>query len=110
MAVQYTLQPVLPIPNTRTSDPPRPFTSVNLCLRPPSSEPQPPIEIQSGQSITYSTTSFDPNKGFQSQLQIRIGPGKYLKHLISLFRRKKLLGKSFLAFYWLPYSFLFTPL
>ena len=77
MAVQYTLQPVLPIPNTRTSDPPRPFTSVNLCLRPPSSEPQPPIEIQSGQSITYSTTSFDPNKGFQSQLQIRIGPGKY---------------------------------
>lgn len=74
VAVQYTLQPVLPIPNTRTSDPPRPFTSVNLCLRPPSSEPQPPIEIQSGQSITYSTTSFDPNKGFQSQLQIRIGP------------------------------------
>ena len=96
MAVQYTLQPVLPVPNTRTSDPPRPFTSVNLCLRPPSSEPQPPIEIQSGQSITYSTSSFDPNKGFQSQLQIRIGPGDYTPHLN--FKKYKKQTLFFLAF------------
>ncbi|XP_063243192.1 uncharacterized protein LOC134542678 isoform X2 [Bacillus rossius redtenbacheri] len=55
---------------------PRSYTSVNLTLRAPSSEPQPPIDIQSaGSSLTYSTSSFDPRQGYQSQLQIRIGPG-----------------------------------
>nr|CAD7399842.1 unnamed protein product [Timema cristinae] len=56
---------------------PRSSTSVNLTLRPPSSEPQPPIDIHSaGTSLTYSTSSYDPQQGFQSQLQIRIGPGR----------------------------------
>lgn len=54
----------------------RSYTSVNLTLRPPSSEPQPPIDIRSaGSSLTYSTCSYDSRQGFQSQLQIRIGPG-----------------------------------
>lgn len=54
----------------------RSYTSVSLTLRPPSSEPQPPIDIRSaGSSLTYSTCSFDPRQGFQSQLQISIGPG-----------------------------------
>ncbi|XP_021936794.1 TGF-beta-activated kinase 1 and MAP3K7-binding protein 3-like isoform X2 [Zootermopsis nevadensis] len=54
----------------------RSYTSVNLTLRPPSSEPQPPIDIRSaGSSLTYSTCSYDPRQGFQSQLQICIGPG-----------------------------------
>ncbi|PNF43498.1 hypothetical protein B7P43_G09323 [Cryptotermes secundus] len=53
----------------------RSYTSVNLTLRPPSSEPQPPIDIRSaGSSLTYSTCSYDPRQGFQSQLQICIGP------------------------------------
>lgn len=54
----------------------RSYTSVNLTLRPPSSEPQPPIDIRSaGSGLTYSTCSYDSRQGFQSQLQIRIGPG-----------------------------------
>ncbi|KAL2713658.1 TGF-beta-activated kinase 1 and MAP3K7-binding protein 3-like isoform X1 [Vespula squamosa] len=53
----------------------RSYTSVSLTLRPPSSEPQPPIDIRSqGSSLTYSTSSLDP-RGFQSRLQISIGPG-----------------------------------
>ncbi|XP_015598783.1 TGF-beta-activated kinase 1 and MAP3K7-binding protein 2 isoform X2 [Cephus cinctus] len=53
----------------------RSYTSVSLTLRPPSSEPQPPIDIRSqGSSLTYSTSSVDP-RGFQSRLQISIGPG-----------------------------------
>ncbi|XP_034951597.1 TGF-beta-activated kinase 1 and MAP3K7-binding protein 2 isoform X3 [Chelonus insularis] len=52
----------------------RSYTSVSLTLRPPSSEPQPPIDIRSkGSSLTYSTSSSDP-RGFQSRLQISIGP------------------------------------
>lgn len=55
---------------------PRSYTSVNLTLRPPTSEPQPPIDIRSaGTSLTYSTSSYDPRQGFQSQLRISIGPG-----------------------------------
>ena len=55
---------------------PRSYTSVNLTLRPPSSEPQPPIDITSqNSSLTYSTSSFDPQKGLQSRLQITVGPG-----------------------------------
>ncbi|XP_022916801.2 TGF-beta-activated kinase 1 and MAP3K7-binding protein 2 isoform X2 [Onthophagus taurus] len=54
---------------------PRSFTSVNLTLRPPSSEPQPPIDITSqNSSLTYSTSSFDPQKGLQSKVQITVGP------------------------------------
>lgn len=68
-----------PVPHFLSNPPPqqsRSYTSVNLTLRPPSSEPQPPIDIRSaGSSLTYSTCSYDPRQGFQSQLQIRIGPG-----------------------------------
>ncbi|GJQ72402.1 putative zinc ion binding protein [Trypoxylus dichotomus] len=54
---------------------PKSYTSVNLTLRPPSSEPQPPIDITSQNScLTYSTSSFDPYKGLQSRLQITVGP------------------------------------
>ncbi|XP_046753620.1 TGF-beta-activated kinase 1 and MAP3K7-binding protein 2-like isoform X2 [Diprion similis] len=57
------------------TDTSRSYTSVSLTLRPPSSEPQPPINIRShGSSLTYSTSSVDP-RGFQSRLQISIGPG-----------------------------------
>ncbi|PSN34468.1 hypothetical protein C0J52_07566 [Blattella germanica] len=70
---------VSPQPHYMRNPPPqqtRSYTSVNLTLRPPSSEPQPPIDIRSaGSSLTYSTCSYDPQQGFQSQLQIRIGPG-----------------------------------
>ncbi|KAF5302595.1 hypothetical protein FQA39_LY10213 [Lamprigera yunnana] len=54
----------------------RSYTSVNLTLRPPSTEPQPPIDITSqNSSLTYSTSSFDSQKGLQSRLQITVGPG-----------------------------------
>lgn len=54
---------------------PKSYTSVNLTLRPPSSEPQPPIDITSQNScLTYSTSSYDPHKGLQSRLQITVGP------------------------------------
>lgn len=53
----------------------RSYTSVNLTLRPPSSEPQPPIDITSkNSSLTYSTSSFDRQNGLQSKLQITVGP------------------------------------
>ncbi|XP_066255524.1 TGF-beta-activated kinase 1 and MAP3K7-binding protein 2 isoform X1 [Euwallacea similis] len=55
---------------------PRSFTSVNLTLRPPSVTPQDPIDITSqNSSLTYSTSSFDREKGLQSRLQITVGPG-----------------------------------
>ncbi|KYB26139.1 TAK1-associated binding protein 2 isoform B [Tribolium castaneum] len=55
---------------------PRSYTSVNLTLRPPSSEPQAPIDITSqNSSLTYSTRSYDSQKGLQSRLQITVGPG-----------------------------------
>lgn len=64
-------QPWLPEPQS-----PRSYTSVNLTLRPPSSEPQAPIDITSqNASLTYSTSSFDSQKGLQSRLQITVGPG-----------------------------------
>jgi hypothetical protein len=75
--VRSALQ-VSPSPHYLCSPPQqaRSYTSVNLTLRPPSSEPQPPIDIRSaGSSLTYSTCSYDSRQGFQSQLQIRIGPG-----------------------------------
>ncbi|XP_066597356.1 TGF-beta-activated kinase 1 and MAP3K7-binding protein 2 isoform X2 [Prorops nasuta] len=61
--------------STARTDQTRSYTSVSLTLRPPSSEPQAPIDIRSqGSSLTYSTSSLDP-RGFQSRLQISIGPG-----------------------------------
>lgn len=53
-----------------TTEQSRSFTSVSLTLRPPSSEAQSPI----GSSLTYSTSSSNP-RGFQSRVQISIGPG-----------------------------------
>ncbi|KAL0275341.1 UNVERIFIED_CONTAM: hypothetical protein PYX00_003215 [Menopon gallinae] len=74
VAVECSLQQI-PFDGQLNRDQTRSFTSVSLCLRPPSSEPQSLIEIQSGQSLTYTTSSYDPKKGYQSQLQIRIDPG-----------------------------------
>lgn len=55
---------------------PRSYTSVNLTLRTPTSEPQPPIDICSANSsLTYTTSSFDSRQGLQSRLQITVGPG-----------------------------------
>lgn len=55
---------------------PRSYTSVNLTLRPPTAEPQAPIDITSqNSSLTYSTSTFDSQKGLQSRLQITVGPG-----------------------------------
>lgn len=55
---------------------PRSYTSVNLMLRPPSTEPQAPIDITSqNSSLTYTTSSFDSQKGLASRLQITVGPG-----------------------------------
>lgn len=69
-------EPLLAIGKAGTQiDHTRSYTSVSLTLRPPASEPQPPIDIRSeGSSLTYSTSSLDP-RGFQSRLQISIGPG-----------------------------------
>lgn len=54
---------------------PRSYTSVNLTLRPPTSVPQAPIDITSqNSSLTYSTSTFDSQKGLQSRLQITVGP------------------------------------
>lgn len=73
---QLSLEPTAPF--ARNADCcSRPFTRVNLVLRTPSSEPQPPIDIAStaGGGLTYSSCSYDPRQGFQSRLQISIGPG-----------------------------------
>ncbi|XP_053974943.1 TGF-beta-activated kinase 1 and MAP3K7-binding protein 3 isoform X3 [Hylaeus volcanicus] len=69
-------EPVVNVENTGPQiDHTRSYTSVSLTLRPPSSEPQPPIDIRSqGSSLTYSSSSLDP-RGFQSRLQISIGAG-----------------------------------
>ncbi|KAF5291418.1 hypothetical protein FQR65_LT01729 [Abscondita terminalis] len=68
------LTPQMPWCQDPTSQ--RSYTSVNLTLRPPSAEPQPPIDITSqNASLTYSTSSFDSQKGLQSRLQITVGPG-----------------------------------
>lgn len=65
-----------PIPFSSDVTSPRSFTSVNLTLRPPTSTPQDPIDITSqNSSLTYSTSSFDREKGLQSRLQITVGPG-----------------------------------
>lgn len=57
----------------------RSYTSVSLTLRPPSSDPQAPIDIRSqGSSLTYSSSSLDP-RGFESRLQISISPGNVSK-------------------------------
>ena len=70
----YT-EPYMNVNPSIQGDQTRSFTSVSLTLRPPSSERQPPIDIRSqGSSLTYSTSSSDP-RGFQSRVQIRIGPG-----------------------------------
>ncbi|CAH1129098.1 unnamed protein product [Ceutorhynchus assimilis] len=64
-------------PNPFLPDPasPRSFTSVNLTLRQPTSTPQDPIDITSqNSSLTYSTSSFDKEKGLESRLQITVGP------------------------------------
>ncbi|XP_018333228.1 mitogen-activated protein kinase kinase kinase 7-interacting protein 3 homolog isoform X2 [Agrilus planipennis] len=67
--------PELPWCSPESPSSQRSYTSVNLTLRPPSSEPQAPINITSqNSSLTYSTSSFDSQKGLQSRLQITVGP------------------------------------
>lgn len=64
------VNPAIQVDQTRS------FTSVSLTLRPPSSDPQPPIEIRSqGSSLTYSTSSSDP-RGFQSSVQISVAAAR----------------------------------
>ncbi|CAH1998306.1 unnamed protein product [Acanthoscelides obtectus] len=76
--VQFTpsqpwLQQGLQPPSAATT--PRSYTSVNFTLRTPTSAPQDPIDITSqNSSLTYSTSSFDSQKGLQSRLQITVGP------------------------------------
>lgn len=65
----YT-EPYMNLSLPLTTEQSRSFTSVSLTLRPPSSEAQSPI----GSSLTYSTSSSNP-RGFQSRVQISIGPG-----------------------------------
>ncbi|XP_011861680.1 PREDICTED: TGF-beta-activated kinase 1 and MAP3K7-binding protein 3 isoform X2 [Vollenhovia emeryi] len=78
----------------------RSYTSVSLTLRPPSSEPQPPIDIRSeGSSLTYSTSSLDP-RGFQSRLQISIGPGNVGS--VAAARIRPPMTKSVLPPPWIP--------
>ncbi|XP_043281230.1 TGF-beta-activated kinase 1 and MAP3K7-binding protein 3-like isoform X2 [Venturia canescens] len=73
--IAQSSKPINLINHRKSPDPTRSYTSVSLTLRPPSSDPQPPIDIRSqGSSLTYSTSSLDP-RGFQSRLQISIGPG-----------------------------------
>ncbi|XP_076679692.1 TAK1-associated binding protein 2 isoform X2 [Andrena cerasifolii] len=69
-------EPLLTVENAGPQiDHTRSYTSVSLTLRPPSSEPQPPIDIRSqGSSLIYSSSSLDP-RGFQSRLRISIGAG-----------------------------------
>lgn len=73
-SLQITPEPVWckqPLNNSS----PRSYTSVNLTLRTPTSEPQPPIDICSANSsLTYSTSSFNSKQGLQSRLQITVGP------------------------------------
>ncbi|KAL1497845.1 hypothetical protein ABEB36_008733 [Hypothenemus hampei] len=65
-----------PVPVVSDPTAPRSFTTVNLTLRPPTSQPQDPIDITSqNSSLTYSTSSFDKQNGLQSKLQITVGPG-----------------------------------
>lgn len=73
---QRTVLNVNPELGWLTPQSPRSFTSVNLTLRTPTSEPQLPIDIQTSSSgLTYSSSSFDPRKGFQSSVQITVAPG-----------------------------------
>ncbi|CAH0391690.1 unnamed protein product [Bemisia tabaci] len=70
-----TMEPVTPGHHLHPNKALRPFTSVNFILRPPSSEPQSPIDIvMHGSSITYSTFSNDPKLGYESQLEINFRP------------------------------------
>lgn len=58
---------------TPVCDTKRPFTSVNLTLRPPVADRQPPINISTkGSNLTYSSCSYDSKQGYQNQLQISI--------------------------------------
>jgi TAK1-binding protein 2 len=54
----------------------RSFTKLNFTLRPPSSimpSPNTPIEIHAGpQSLTYASTSFNAEQGYQRQLKITV--------------------------------------
>ncbi|KAK6617045.1 hypothetical protein RUM44_005402 [Polyplax serrata] len=71
VAVQYSMKQSQP---EHRGEQQRSYTTLNFNVRPPSSEPQAPIEIQSGQNLTYTSSIFDAKSGVQSQFQIVIGP------------------------------------
>ncbi len=70
-----SVQPEAPPFNKDGQQSPRSFTSVNFTLRQPTSTPQSPIDISAGPSpsLTYSSSSYDARKGYQSRLQITVG-------------------------------------
>lgn len=72
-----SVQPEAPPFNRDFPPNPRSFTSVNFTLRQPTSKPQSPIDISAGPSpsLTYSSSSYDARKGYQSRLEITVGSG-----------------------------------
>lgn len=72
-----SVQPETPPFNRDVQQSPRSFTSVNFTLRQPTSTPQSPIDISAGPSpsLTYSSSSYDARKGYQSRLEITVGSG-----------------------------------
>lgn len=72
-----SVQPETPPFNRDVQHSPRSFTSVNFTLRQPTSTPQSPIDISAGPSpsLTYSSSSYDARKGYQSRLEITVGSG-----------------------------------
>lgn len=72
-----SVQPEAPPFNRDVQQSPRSFTSVNFTLRQPTSTPQSPIDISAGPSpsLTYSSSSYDARKGYQSRLEITVGSG-----------------------------------
>lgn len=80
-AVRHTtaisVQPEAPVPPFNRDAPRKSFTSVNFTLRQPTSTPQSPIDISAGPSpsLTYSSSSYDARKGYQSRLEITVGSG-----------------------------------
>ncbi|KAJ6649347.1 TGF-beta-activated kinase 1 and MAP3K7-binding protein 2 [Pseudolycoriella hygida] len=70
-----SVQPEAPPFNRDSQNSPRSYTSVNFTLRQPTSAPQSPIDISAGPSpsLTYSSSSYDARKGYQSRLEITVG-------------------------------------
>lgn len=68
-----SVNPESGFPHLNSMNNPRSYTSVNFTLRQPGDQPQSPIEITAGPSLTYSSRSYDARAGFQSHLAITVG-------------------------------------